>query len=162
MQLSLPQVSKKTLTWRHCCSAKLKINELKILPICRLESALIDHDINQLLTVRFTAHQQENTFKGHTLWTKTVPKFFYCSPWLKMKCPRSQKPYLPINKQTKDPTETRVKDNILLLPEALLPVHGSDYSAFFRLQRELRVRKSLREKQGGITSYQENPDSLIL
>lgn len=44
--------------------------------------------------------------------------------------------------------ETRVKDNILLLPEALPPEHGSDCSAFFRLQKELRVRKSLREKHG--------------
>lgn len=86
------------LTWRHSCSAKLKINDLKILSICRLESALIDHPIN-LLTVRFTAHQQENT-KGHTLWSKiALQVFFYCFPWLKMKCPGSQKPYLPINKE---------------------------------------------------------------
>lgn len=76
MQLSLPQVSKKMLTWRHSCSAKLKINDLKILSICRLESTLIDHPINLLLTVRFTAHQQENT-KGHTLWPKIALKVFF-------------------------------------------------------------------------------------
>lgn len=63
------------LSWRHSCSAKLKINELKILPICRLESAFIDHPISQLLTVRSTAHEQENT-KGHTLWSKIALKFF--------------------------------------------------------------------------------------
>lgn len=34
--------------------------------MCRLESAFIDHPINQLLTVRFTANQQENT-KGQRL-----------------------------------------------------------------------------------------------
>lgn len=84
------------LTWRHSCSAKLKINDLKILSICRLESALIDHPINLLLTVRFTAHQKENTkLCGQRLRSS----FFYCFPWLKMKCPGSQKPYLPINKQ---------------------------------------------------------------
>jgi len=44
---------------------------------------------------------------------------------------------------------TKVKDNFYCYQRLLSSVHGSDCNTFFRLHRELRIQKSLREIQGG-------------
>lgn len=45
--------------------------------------------------------------------------------------------------------DKKVKDNIYCYQWLLSSVHGSDCNTFFRLHRELRIQKSLREIQVG-------------
>ena len=55
--------------------------------------------------------------------------------------------FVPLHKQKKK--DIKVKDNVYCYQWLLSSVHGSDCNTFFRLHRELRIQKSLREIQVG-------------